>query len=523
MIRGKRTVPFSVFFLQSENCDKPISMKKTKPTYTARAARTLWLNCLRHVFIAAAALLLGGAFPVPPAAADGDPHPGMFTMVPAPAVQPDQLASLGSGLDWVREFWEKNASLGGEGEKPARFDDSLAAFIAESQNRCIPAFAEPQVWEKNPRYTVEDPGCGTRLFRCKVKSGDNASTLFRHWLSAKEAELAVKTSSKCFSWKKLKPGRVFSVESRSGEETPLRFFYDIDGVSRLVVEAEGEGFAARVEEYQFDTRLVRIAGTISTSLFDAMLAAGESSALAVQLSEVFGHQVNFVSEVQEGDTFEMVVEKQYLEQEFRSYGDIVAARFVNDGTVYEAYRFKDEEGRTGYFDAEGKSLSTQFLKAPLNFTRISSGYTLARRHPVFGKVRPHQGVDYAAPRGTPVKALGDGTVSFRGWMKGYGYTLIIKHSGGIETQYAHLSRFNASAKVGAKVEQGEVVAYVGASGVATGPHLDFRVKKNGKFVDPDTLQGSRSDPVAEGRLDEFKGEVEWARSLLDGTRILASK
>lgn len=496
-------------------------MKKICSNHKAQMVPPFGTSCVRRFFFAAAALLMSGVFACS-ALADDILVAGMFQTVPSPAAQPDQLASLGSGLNWMRDFWDKNSSERGDMAAP-RFDDSLAAFIAESANRCMPAFAEPQVWEKNPRYTVEDPGCGVSLFRCKVKSGDSASKLFRHWLSAKEAELAVKVSSECFSWKKLKPGKMFSVESRSGEEKPLRFFYDIDDQHRLVVEAVEEGFTARVEEYQFETRLVRVVGTISTSLFDAMLEAGESSALAVRLSDVFSHQLNFVNEVQEGDTFEMVVEKQYLEHAFRGYGDIVAARFNNDGVVYEAYRFKDEEGRVGYFDAEGKSLSTQFLKAPLNFTRISSGYSLSRRHPVFGKVRAHQGVDYAAPKGTPVKALGDGEVTFRGWMKGYGYTLVIKHAGGIETQYAHLSRFNASAKVGSKVDQGDVVAYVGASGVATGPHLDFRVKKNGKFVDPDTLQGARSKPVDGEDLEAFLKDVEWSRSLLDGTRILASR
>lgn len=478
---------------------------------------------MRKLFFAAAALLMSGVFMFSASVkAEADvPAEEVFQSLPAPVTQPDQLASLGSGLNWMRSFLDRN-NPESDKESVTRFDNSLAAFIAENENRCMPAFAEPEVWEKNPRYTLEDPGCGVRLFRCKVKSGDSGSVLFRHWLSAKDAERAVKAASECFSWKKLKPGRVFSVESRSGEEAPLRFFYDIDDTHRLVVEVVEGGFEARVEEYQFETRLVRVAGTIRTSLFDAMLEAGESSALAVNLSDVFSHQVNFVNEVQEGDTFELVVEKQYLDRKFRSYGDIVAARLINDGMVYEAYRFKDEEGRSGYFDAEGKSLSTQFLKAPLNFTRISSGYSLSRRHPVFGKVRAHQGVDYAAPRGTPVKALGDGTISFRGWMKGYGYTLIIKHAGGIETQYAHLSRFDASAKVGSTVDQGDVVAYVGASGVATGPHLDFRVKKNGKFVDPDTLQGSRSAPVDGEDLEAFLSEVDWYRSLLDGKRILAS-
>ena len=154
---------------------------------------------------------------------------------------------------------------------------------------------------------------------------------------------------------------------------------------------------------------------------------------------------------------------------------------------------------------------------------MSSVYTMHRRHPIFGKVRPHQGVDYAAPRGTPVKALGAGKVTFRGWKNGYGNTLVIRHSGGIETQYAHLSRFASSLKVGQKVDQGEVVAFVGATGTATGPHLDFRVMKNGRFVNPDTLSGSRSAPVSKKDRARFMQTVASARSLLDSDTAVAEK
>ena len=270
-------------------------------------------------------------------------------------------------------------------------------------------------------------------------------------------------------------------------------------------------------------RLVKVSGVIRSSLFEAMADAGESANLAVRLAEVFAHQVNFVKDVQEGDTFEMVVEKKYLGDEFRRYGDIIAARFTNDGKAFEAFRFADKNGRARYFAADGSSLQTQFLKAPLNFTRVSSGYTMHRKHPVFGKVRPHQGVDYAAPKGTPVKALGAGTVTFRGWKNGYGNTLVIRHSGGVETQYAHLSRFASSLKVGQKVDQGEVVAFVGATGIATGPHLDFRVRKNGKFVNPDTLSGERSAPVEKKNREKFKNAVAEARTLLDGDVAVAEK
>ena len=370
---------------------------------------------------------------------------------------------------------------------------------------------------------VEDSGCGTQVFRSAVRSGDSAGALFLRWLDNNETDQAVKAASSVYSLSRLMPGRLFSVERDKDTEQVSRLFYDIDEESRLVIERTDDGFKARVDVFEFETKLVKVSGTITSSLFEAMAEAGESANLAVRLAEVFSHQINFVNEVQEGDTFEMVVEKKYLGDEFRSYGDIVAARFVNDGTTFEAFRFVDGNGRTRYFAADGSSLETEFLKAPLNFTRVSSGYTMHRRHPIFGKVRPHQGVDYAAPRGTPVKALGAGRVTFKGWRNGYGNTLVIRHSGGIETQYAHLSRFASSLKVGQKVDQGEVVAFVGATGTATGPHLDFRVMKNGKFINPDSLSGARSAPVSVAGREKFRQTVAGARSLLDGDTAVAEK
>ena len=388
---------------------------------------------------------------------------------------------------------------------------------------CIPNYSEAVPWEEDSRYMVEDSGCGTQMFRSAVRSGDSAGALFLRWLDNNETDQAVKAASSVYSLTRIIPGHLFSVERDSGTQRVNRFFYDIDEESRLVVERTDDGFSARVDVFEFETKLVKVSGTIRSSLFEAMADAGESANLAVRLAEVFSHQINFVNEVQEGDTFEMVVEKKYLGEDFRRYGDIVAARFVNDGKTFEAFRFADERGRARYFSADGSSLETEFLKAPLNFTRVSSGYTMHRRHPIFGKVRPHQGVDYAAPRGTPVKALGAGSVVFKGWKNGYGNTLVIRHGGGIETQYAHLSRFASSLRVGQKVDQGEVVAFVGATGTATGPHLDFRVMKNGRFVHPDSLSGARSEPVSKAQKERFRQTVASARSLLDSDTAVAEK
>lgn len=435
-----------------------------------------------------------------------------------------QLASLGSGLSWMREFWEGGGiSSGEEAGSAPRYDDSLSAFLSARESMCIPNYSEAVPWEEDSRYMVEDSGCGTEVFRSAVRSGDSAGALLLRWLDNNETDQVLKTASSVYTMTKIMPGHLFSVERDTGTQQVNRLFYDIDEESRLVIERTDGGFSARVDVFEFETKLVKVSGTIHSSLFEAMADAGESANLAVRLADVFSHQINFVNDVQDGDTFELVVEKKYLGDDFRRYGDIVAARFVNDGKTFEAFRFVDNKGGTHYFAADGSSLETEFLKAPLNFTRVSSVYTMHRKHPIFGKVRPHQGVDYAAPRGTPVKALGAGKVVFRGWRNGYGNTLVIRHSGGIETQYAHLSRFASSLKVGQKVDQGEIVAFVGATGTATGPHLDFRVMKNGRFVNPDTLSGTRSDPVSKQDRARFMQTVASVRSLLDSDTAVAEK
>lgn len=220
------------------------------------------------------------------------------------------LASLGSGLSWMREFWDEGGlSADANAESAPRYDDSLSAFLSSRGSMCIPNYSEAVPWEEDSRYMVEDSGCGTQMFRSAVRSGDSAGALFLRWLDNNETDQAVKAASSVYSLTRIMPGHLFSVERDSGTQRVNRFFYDIDEESRLVVERTDDGFSARVDVFEFETKLVKVSGTIRSSLFEAMADAGESANLAVRLAEVFSHQINFVNEVQEGDTFEMVVER----------------------------------------------------------------------------------------------------------------------------------------------------------------------------------------------------------------------
>jgi murein DD-endopeptidase MepM/ murein hydrolase activator NlpD len=226
--------------------------------------------------------------------------------------------------------------------------------------------------------------------------------------------------------------------------------------------------------------------TIDSSLFLAGASAGLPDNLTMELADIYGHMIDFVYEIREGDQFIVTFEKRYLDGEFIEYGNILAAEFVNAGESFLAVRYTDSQGDTGYYDENGVSLRKAFLRAPLNFRRISSNFKLARKHPILGKMRAHKGTDYAASSGTPIYAAGDGKITFRGTKGGYGRTVIIKHGNSIETRYAHLSRYGKY-KPGQKVKQGQVIGYVGMSGLATGPHLHYEFIVSGVHRNPRTI------------------------------------
>ena len=214
--------------------------------------------------------------------------------------------------------------------------------------------------------------------------------------------------------------------------------------------------------------------------------AGLPDNLIMELANIYGHVIDFVYEIRKGDQFVVTFEKRYLDGEFIEYGNILAAEFINAGESFIAVRFKDAKGDIGYYDQNGVSLRKAFLRAPLNFRRISSNFNLNRKHPVLGTMRAHKGTDYAASTGTPIYAAGDGKVTFRGRKGGYGRLIVMKHGSNIETRYAHLSRYGKF-RSGQKVRQGQVIGYVGMSGMATGPHLHYEFIVNGVHRNPRTI------------------------------------
>ena len=248
--------------------------------------------------------------------------------------------------------------------------------------------------------------------------------------------------------------------------------------------ATEDGWQVRRADTRPDVRVEAVNGEVRRSLFESVEALGESPQLVMELVEIFSSDFDFTADTRAGDRFRLLVEKRYAGETFVDYGQILVAQYLSDGRVLTGVAFEGSSGRVAYYDPNGRSLKKSFLKSPLEFTRITSGFTYARPHPILGGVRPHLAVDYGAPVGTPVRAVADGTVMVAGWNGGNGIQVHLRHSAGYETQYNHLSRLGPGVRPGSRVSQRQVIGYVGSTGLSTGPHLDYRVAKNGRFVNP---------------------------------------
>jgi murein DD-endopeptidase MepM/ murein hydrolase activator NlpD len=261
-------------------------------------------------------------------------------------------------------------------------------------------------------------------------------------------------------------------------------------------------------------------GRITSSLFKTVNDAGASDAVALQLAEVFRYDIDFAQELQPGDTFTIVLEKIWRDGQFLRDGDIVAAEFVNNGRTYRAVRYTTPDGRTEYYTPDGRSLRKAFLLSPVQFTRISSGFGM-RRHPVLNTLRAHKGVDYAAPIGTPIRAAGDGRITFRGVKGGYGNVVVLAHANGVETVYGHMRGFATGTFVGKRVKQGELIGYVGMSGLATGPHLHYEYRVNGVHRNPASIKTLPAEPISARNRADFDAKSRSLLAQLDAARHTA--
>jgi murein DD-endopeptidase MepM/ murein hydrolase activator NlpD len=299
----------------------------------------------------------------------------------------------------------------------------------------------------------------------------------------------------------LRPGESLHFTHRDGSLFGLE--RRLNETQTLKVSRDGGELKADVLQNAVQTKLRTVRGTINSSLFESVEAAGGHDQTAVSLADIFGWDIDFVLDVQPGDSFVVTYPEIWRDGTYIKDGPIEAAEFVNQGRTYRAVRYTDETGGTHYYTPDGKSLQKAFLRAPVEFTRISSKFNSARLHPILNTIRAHKGVDYAAPIGTPVHAAGDGRILYAGVMGGYGNVVEIEHSRSITTVYGHLSRFAQGIHTGTHVNQGTVIAYVGMTGLATGPHLHYEYRVNGVFKNPQTVALPGAEPMDPRWHDDF--------------------
>ena len=297
------------------------------------------------------------------------------------------------------------------------------------------------------------------------------------------------------------------------------FTYGIDELRTLRVIRRGRDLSADVVTRSYEVGVTTVSGVISSSLFAAVGEAGEEDQLALDLAEIFAWDVDFNTELQRGDSFRLAVEKLRLDGRFVRYGRILSAQLVRGSRTLQAVRF-DGSRASGYYAPDGTPLRKAFLRSPLRFSRISSRFSRARMHPILHEVRPHLGVDYAAPAGTPVMASCDGVVTQAGWLGGYGMAVRIRHPNGFETLYGHLSRIQV--RRGQRVAQGSPIGAVGASGLATAPHLDYRMLRDGVYLDPLKVQSPPAEPIAPVERDAFEAERGRLLALLEDAPSLSA-
>ncbi len=318
---------------------------------------------------------------------------------------------------------------------------------------------------------------------------------------------------------RLSAGKAFLI-TRAADDSFAKLEYAIDPFQKLIISNIDNAIHAEIERYSADVMVHELGGEIQGSLYNTIDKLGEDDELVIRFAEIFEWDVDFFKDLQAGDTFSIVYEKQFVRGEPYGYGKLLAAELVNKGKVYQAVGYqhgKDWE----YFSPDGKAMKKAFLASPLKFTRISSGFTTRRYHPVLKTYRAHYGIDYAAPSGTPVRAIGKGQVILAGWAGGAGKTIKIRHDRAITTVYCHLSKFASGVRAGASVSQGQVIGYVGSTGLATGPHLDFRYLRNGQYVNFLSVKAPQAEPLSSSEIAQFKSASAAMFDQLQNVKIVS--
>jgi murein DD-endopeptidase MepM/ murein hydrolase activator NlpD len=342
------------------------------------------------------------------------------------------------------------------------------------------------------------------VIRSSIASGETLGTLFGRFLPAPEVHELTQKVRPHFSPKDLCAGQPYQLCVTG--DTFDRFEYDINRDEQLIIARQGESFSVKRVPIPYEVRTERVRGVITASLFETVNSIGEEDSLALLLADIFAYDIDFILDLRAGDSFQALVEKRYRDGKPAGYGRLLAAEFTNQGQTFQAIRFKDGSRPEAYYAPDGQSRRQQFLRAPLEFSRISSGFTLRRFHPIAKTWRAHPAIDYAAPTGTPIRSVGDGTVIAKATSAGNGNFVKIRHANGFETMYLHMSR-HAKIRQGGRVAQGQVIGYVGSTGLATGPHLCYRMTRNGAPINPHKVRSLAAEPISKANQAAFRTQA----------------
>ncbi|OHX35896.1 peptidase M23 [Methylomonas sp. LWB] len=354
----------------------------------------------------------------------------------------------------------------------------------------------------------EQPLDVTEELEHTVRSGESLSSIFSDLnLSREDLHKIVHANATGKQFADVAPGNdVVATLNADGELE--RLTYAKTPFETLIATRHDDEFDVELLSKKVDYQLASAKATIHASLFEDGTRAGLPEKLILKLADIFAWDIDFALNLREGDQFTVVYEKLFVDGKEFDSGDILSVEFVNQGKVYTAVRFEDNQGNTGYYTPEGNSLRKAFLQTPMDFAKISSHFDLHRKHPILNTIRAHKGVDYSAATGTPIKSTGDGKIIFKGGKNGYGNVVEIEHGQKYSTLYAHLSGFKSGLKTGGSVKQGEVIGYVGSTGLATGPHLHYEFRISGEHVNPLTVKLPHSLPMDATVLAKFKAQTQ---------------
>lgn len=396
--------------------------------------------------------------------------------------------------------------------------EDLNTTASTARNQTLPWTLPPaEAAPTEPAAETEAPGEWRTI---QVKNGDNLSLIFaRLGLSPQLLYHIMTLGDETAVLKKLRPGQ--TIKLKLAEPARLtELLYDIDPTRSLRVWAMGDnGYKSTLIERQVEHRIAHASGVITSSLFEAAQQSGMSDNLTMELAGIFGWDIDFALDIREGDRFSVIYDDLYINGDHLRHGDILAAEFVNNGTTYRAVRYTDPKGHSDYYSPDGQSMRKAFLRTPVQFSRISSYFSTGRYHPILNRIRAHKGVDYAAPTGTPVKATGDGKVIFVGRKGGYGKVVVLQHGARYSTLYGHLSRFARGLRSGERLHQGQIIGYVGMTGLATGPHLHYEFRIDGVHRNPLKVQFPDAAPIAARYKPAF---LATSRSLLAQLDIMST-